>query len=171
MLDSPEGVCAGQPGSEYPATSVPFSKQLSALPDRGPPRLPMPISPVASADPQKRCSGGIRWAREDLNLRPLPCQITRARYRHARRTVRDPGRIDGKPQMRGGVGVPTVRRSATIPQRLCWSPWQSVAARLLPVADNRSSYDTKGEKLNAGLASGRLPRSGAGRISSYFRTL
>jgi hypothetical protein len=26
MLDSPEGVCAGQAGSEYPATSVPFSK-------------------------------------------------------------------------------------------------------------------------------------------------
>jgi hypothetical protein len=25
MLDSPEGVCAGQAGSEYPATSVPFS--------------------------------------------------------------------------------------------------------------------------------------------------
>jgi hypothetical protein len=25
MLDSPGGVCAGQRGSEYPATSVPFS--------------------------------------------------------------------------------------------------------------------------------------------------
>jgi hypothetical protein len=25
VLDSPEGVCAGQAGSEYPATSVPFS--------------------------------------------------------------------------------------------------------------------------------------------------
>jgi hypothetical protein len=25
MLDSPEGVCAGQAGSEYPATFVPFS--------------------------------------------------------------------------------------------------------------------------------------------------
>jgi hypothetical protein len=25
MLDSPEGVCAGQVGFEYPATSVPFS--------------------------------------------------------------------------------------------------------------------------------------------------
>jgi hypothetical protein len=25
MLDSPEGVCAGQAGSEYPVTSVPFS--------------------------------------------------------------------------------------------------------------------------------------------------
>jgi hypothetical protein len=36
MLDSPEGVCAGQSWSEYPATSVPFSKcspsvQLNAL--------------------------------------------------------------------------------------------------------------------------------------------
>src|SRR5215216_7257099 len=36
VLDSPEGVCAGQAGFEYPATSVPFSKcspgvQLSAL--------------------------------------------------------------------------------------------------------------------------------------------
>jgi mannose-6-phosphate isomerase-like protein (cupin superfamily) len=28
VLDSPEGVCAGQAGSEYPATSVPFSKWL-----------------------------------------------------------------------------------------------------------------------------------------------
>jgi hypothetical protein len=26
MLDSPEGICAGQAGFEYPATSVPFSK-------------------------------------------------------------------------------------------------------------------------------------------------
>jgi hypothetical protein len=26
MLDSPEGVCAGQVGFKYPATSVPFSK-------------------------------------------------------------------------------------------------------------------------------------------------
>jgi hypothetical protein len=25
MLDSPDGVCAGQAGFEYPATSVPFS--------------------------------------------------------------------------------------------------------------------------------------------------
>jgi hypothetical protein len=25
MLDSPEGVCAGQVGFEYPATSIPFS--------------------------------------------------------------------------------------------------------------------------------------------------
>jgi hypothetical protein len=29
MLDSPEGVCAGQAGSEYPATSVSFSKSIS----------------------------------------------------------------------------------------------------------------------------------------------
>jgi hypothetical protein len=27
MLDSPEGVCAGQIGFEYPATSVPFSRR------------------------------------------------------------------------------------------------------------------------------------------------
>jgi len=27
MLDSPDGVCAGQAGFEYPATSVPFSKR------------------------------------------------------------------------------------------------------------------------------------------------
>jgi hypothetical protein len=36
MLDSSEGICAGQSGFEYPATFVPFSKcslgvQLSAL--------------------------------------------------------------------------------------------------------------------------------------------
>jgi hypothetical protein len=39
MLDSSEGICAGQSGFEYPATSVPFSKcsvgvQLSGLPTR-----------------------------------------------------------------------------------------------------------------------------------------
>jgi hypothetical protein len=28
MLDSPEGVCAGQAGFEYPAISVPFSNFL-----------------------------------------------------------------------------------------------------------------------------------------------
>jgi hypothetical protein len=33
MLDSPDGVCAGQAGFEYPATSVPFSK---CSPERGP---------------------------------------------------------------------------------------------------------------------------------------
>jgi hypothetical protein len=31
MLDSPEGVCAGQTGSEYPATSVPFSRFLADI--------------------------------------------------------------------------------------------------------------------------------------------
>jgi hypothetical protein len=30
---------------------------------------------------QKPCSGWIRWAREELNLRPLPCQIQRASAR------------------------------------------------------------------------------------------
>jgi hypothetical protein len=29
MLDSPEGVCAGQAGFEYPATSVPFSNYFA----------------------------------------------------------------------------------------------------------------------------------------------
>jgi hypothetical protein len=29
MLDSPEGVCAGQAGFEYPATSVPFSNSFN----------------------------------------------------------------------------------------------------------------------------------------------
>jgi hypothetical protein len=33
MLDSPEGVCAGQVRPEYPATSVPFSKGVEAMRD------------------------------------------------------------------------------------------------------------------------------------------
>jgi hypothetical protein len=31
MLDSPEGICAGQAGFEYPATSVSFSNWLAEL--------------------------------------------------------------------------------------------------------------------------------------------
>jgi hypothetical protein len=31
MMDSPEGVCAGQAGFEYPATSVPFSNCQSSV--------------------------------------------------------------------------------------------------------------------------------------------
>jgi hypothetical protein len=41
------------------------------------PRRPI-RPPVGSVDPQKCCSKGMRWAREELNLRPLPCQIQRA---------------------------------------------------------------------------------------------
>ena len=33
MLDSLEGICAGQVGLEYPATSVPFSKCSSNVPE------------------------------------------------------------------------------------------------------------------------------------------
>jgi hypothetical protein len=36
MLDSPEGVCAGQIGFEYPATSVPFSGSTPRNVDGGP---------------------------------------------------------------------------------------------------------------------------------------
>jgi len=51
-------------------------KQLGALPTAGRARRAV-RPPVRSADPQKRCSGGMRWAREELNLRPLPCQAMR----------------------------------------------------------------------------------------------
>jgi hypothetical protein len=33
---------------------------------------------VGRSDLQKPCSRGVWWAREELNLRPLPCQIQRA---------------------------------------------------------------------------------------------
>jgi hypothetical protein len=39
MLDSPEGVCAGQAGLEYPATSVLFSNWVNHLRCHGPPIL------------------------------------------------------------------------------------------------------------------------------------
>jgi hypothetical protein len=32
--------------------------------------------PVGQVDEQKPCSTGVWWAREELNLRPLPCQQT-----------------------------------------------------------------------------------------------
>jgi hypothetical protein len=35
MLDSPEGICAGQVWFENPATFVPFSKQQSTIVDDG----------------------------------------------------------------------------------------------------------------------------------------
>jgi hypothetical protein len=42
---------------------------------------PASTPPIASisetAGMRKSCSQGIRWAREELNLRPLPCQIPR----------------------------------------------------------------------------------------------
>ena len=43
MLDSPEGVCAGQARFEYPATSVLFSKY--------------PIRPTTSCEVASRCGG------------------------------------------------------------------------------------------------------------------
>jgi hypothetical protein len=45
MLDSSEGICAGQSGFEYPATSVPFSNGW--LHNRYPPR------PAGSSRPDK----------------------------------------------------------------------------------------------------------------------
>jgi len=55
MLDSPEGVCAGQAGFEYPATSVPFSISISAA------------------------QSPIWWAWLDLNQRPHPYQRSTAK--------------------------------------------------------------------------------------------
>src|SRR5215212_2499606 len=44
----------------------------------------------------KHWSGRVWWAREELNLRPLPCQLTRA-YRCAnRRFPRSRSTVDGK---------------------------------------------------------------------------
>ena len=57
---------------------TPPVKQLSALPVGGCPRRPI-RPPVGSADPQRRCSKGVGWAREELNLRPLPRQLSSRR--------------------------------------------------------------------------------------------
>jgi hypothetical protein len=50
-------------------------KQLSALPTAG---LASPTDPTQYGDEQdtKPCSRPVWWAREELNLRPLPCQQT-----------------------------------------------------------------------------------------------
>jgi hypothetical protein len=48
-------------------------KQLNALPTVG--YLAVPVPPVGGrSDLQKPCSRRVWWAREELNLRPLPCQ-------------------------------------------------------------------------------------------------
>src|SRR5829696_3388590 len=59
-------------GREHPQlSSWVLSRSVDVLASR-------PRPPFESAGLQKCCSKGVRWAREELNLRPLPCQIQRA---------------------------------------------------------------------------------------------
>jgi hypothetical protein len=79
MLDSPEGVCAGQAGFEYPATSVPFSNfdplRSSATCRNGCPLsgslyfADKPPMAVAGHPRRMKCAGhpvdvGASWCRE-----------------------------------------------------------------------------------------------------------
>jgi hypothetical protein len=52
-------------------------KQGNALSTVGYLALPVLVHPGEPSDVQKPCSGEVWWAREELNLRPLPCQIQR----------------------------------------------------------------------------------------------
>src|ERR671915_1184718 len=101
---------------------------------------PGSTDPVSRADPvhqadrglTKACSKWVRWAREELNLRPPPCQLQRA--------ATDPyvgwleiGKDQWKAAGKRSCQCPPLRRSTTILQRSSWSLRQSVAARLLPL--------------------------------------
>jgi hypothetical protein len=57
MLDSPKGVCAGQAGFEYPATSVPFSNSEEHFTVFG------WVDVCAHADPEGLLGIGQRWVR------------------------------------------------------------------------------------------------------------
>jgi hypothetical protein len=67
-------------------------KQLGALSPLGPPRSRI-VSTNWTGRSTKPCSERMRWVREELNLRPLPCQQTtgnrcaRRRSRRSRSTV------------------------------------------------------------------------------------
>jgi hypothetical protein len=52
--------------------------------------------PVGQVDEQKSCSTGVWWAREELNLRPLPCQQTTGNRCANRRSPRSPPTVDAK---------------------------------------------------------------------------
>ena len=52
--------------------------QFNALPTVGYFALPVPVHRRYEVICRGPCSGGVWWAREELNLRPLPCQIQRA---------------------------------------------------------------------------------------------
>jgi hypothetical protein len=88
---------------------------------------------------QRKCrSERCRWAREELNLRPLPCQIPRAprgQYVAPLRIVDDVEKATGERRCQR----PVIRRSVTLFQRSCCFLRRSVAARLLPDASGTSS--------------------------------
>jgi hypothetical protein len=75
-----QGQCSEDQGERQalPATENTPSQAVECSPGRGCPRRPI-RPPVGSADPQRRCSKGLGWAREELNLRPLPCQLSSRR--------------------------------------------------------------------------------------------
>jgi hypothetical protein len=64
---------SGTDGLAFSAKENTSVSQLSALPTDGP-SLASPIHTGGTLPAHKPWSSGMQWAREELNLRPLPCQ-------------------------------------------------------------------------------------------------
>jgi hypothetical protein len=78
-------------------------KQVNALPTVGPFALPVPVHRRDEAICRSPAHAGVSWAREELNLRPLPCQQNTGNRCARRRSPRSPPTVD--PEGKRSVGV------------------------------------------------------------------
>jgi hypothetical protein len=102
---------------ERPTDSCPqvnaLVKQGNALQTVGCFALQVPRPSEGRGDLQKPCSGGVWWAREELNLRPLPCQqnggnrCARGRSPRSAPTVEAEGKRSVDVQGNALFGTPT----------------------------------------------------------------
>jgi hypothetical protein len=70
-------------------------KQGNALPTVGDFALPVFVHRW-DEEICEACSGGVLWAREELNLRPLPCQQNGGKRCARNRSPRSPPTVDAK---------------------------------------------------------------------------